>query len=49
MSLKVISPLLIVSASTTPSTPSAGFIALYPKSDRNLYVLLSNGTEIRIN
>lgn len=46
--IKVLSPLLLT-VSTTPVPPSPGFIALYPKSDGNLYILLSNGTEIRIN
>mgnify|MGYP003340173688 CR=1 FL=1 len=43
------SPILIASASATPTTPSAGFIAIYPKPDGNLYMLLSNGTEIKLN
>lgn len=43
------STILIASASITPSNPDNGYIALYPKSDGNLYILLSNGKEIRIN
>jgi hypothetical protein len=43
------SPILITSVLTTPTTPSTGFIAIYPKADGNLYMLLSNGTEIKLN
>lgn len=48
--MKILSePIVITPVSTTPSTPSTGFIAIYPKTDGNFYMLLSNGTEIKLN
>jgi len=49
MALNVVSPLLIVSASATPSAPPTGSIVLYTKSDGNLYILSNRGQEIKIN
>jgi hypothetical protein len=49
MSLKVVSTILLIEASSTPSNPPTGFIYLYVKSDKNLYTLTSTGVETRIN
>ena len=42
-------PILISPVPTTPTTPGTGFITIYHKADGNLYMLLSNGTEIKLN
>jgi hypothetical protein len=47
--IKVLSPLILTVSAITPTPPDPGFIALYPKANGNLYILLSNGTEIQIN
>lgn len=48
--MKIISePIVLTPVSVTPTTPSIGFIAIYPKTDGNLYMLLSNGTEVKLN
>ena len=48
--MKILSePIVITPVSTTPPNPDAGFISIYPKADGNLYMKLSNGTEIKLN
>lgn len=48
--MKILSePIVLTPVSIVPATPGAGFISIYPKPDGNLYMKLSNGTEIKLN
>lgn len=45
----IVSPILIPTGSSAPTSPPSGYISIYCKSDNEVYIKLSDGTEKKIS